>query len=48
MIERGFTVTVFDCLLPQVHGELDKDADGWPRYLNPRARRIKGLSLIHI
>lgn len=42
MIERGFAVTVFDCLLPQVHGEIEKDGEGWPRYLNPKARRIKG------
>jgi dTDP-L-rhamnose 4-epimerase len=42
LIERGYKVTVFDCLLPQVHHDLEKDAEGWPAYLNPRARRIKG------
>jgi nucleoside-diphosphate-sugar epimerase len=28
-------------LLEQVHGDHEKDADGWPTYLNPQARRIK-------
>lgn len=42
LIERGFEVTVLDCLLPQVHGDAEVDGDGWPVYLNPAARRIKG------
>lgn len=42
MLERGFEVTVLDALLPQVHGDAEMDADGWPVYLNPAARRIKG------
>jgi dTDP-L-rhamnose 4-epimerase len=42
LLERGFEVTVLDCLLEQVHGDSEKDADGWPIYLNPGARRIKG------
>ncbi|MDB5472927.1 MAG: epimerase [Devosia sp.] len=42
MLARGFEVTVLDCLLPQVHGDADMDADGWPVYLNPAARRIRG------
>ena len=42
LLERGFEVTVLDCLLPQVHGDAEKDADGWPVYLDPRAHRIRG------
>ena len=42
LLERGFEVTVLDCLLPQVHADGDNDADGWPLYLNPAARRIRG------
>lgn len=42
LLARGFEVTVLDCLLPQVHADGDNDADGWPRYLNRRARRIRG------
>lgn len=42
MLERGFEVTVIDALLPQVHGDAEMDADGWPVYLDKRARRIKG------
>ena len=42
LLERGFDVTVLDCLLDQVHGHAEKDADGWPTYLNPQARRIRG------
>lgn len=42
LLERGFEVTVLDALLPQVHGEAEMDAEGWPVYLNPAARRIKG------
>ena len=42
LLERGFDVSVLDCLLPQVHGDAERDADGWPLYLDPRAKRIKG------
>lgn len=42
LLDRGFEVTVLDCLLPQVHGDAEMAADGWPVYLNPEARRIKG------
>jgi len=42
LLERGYEVTVLDCLLPQVHGDAEVDAEGWPTYLNPAARRIKG------
>ena len=42
LLARGFEVTVLDCLLEQVHGDAERDADGWPVYLNPAARRIKG------
>jgi dTDP-L-rhamnose 4-epimerase len=41
LLGRGYQVTVLDCLLEQVHGDHEKDADGWPTYLNPHARRIK-------
>jgi len=42
LLARGFDVTVLDCLLDQVHGDAERDADGWPVYLNPAARRIRG------
>lgn len=42
LLDRGFEVTVLDCLLPQVHGDAEMAADGWPVYLNPEARRIRG------
>ena len=35
LLGRGYQVTVLDCLLEQVHGDHEKDADGWPTYLNP-------------
>lgn len=45
LLARGFTVTVLDALLPQVHGDGPVDAEGWPTYLNPAARRICGSVL---
>ncbi|ACG78893.1 NAD-dependent epimerase/dehydratase [Phenylobacterium zucineum HLK1] len=42
LLDRGFQVTVLDCLLPQVHADGELDAEGWPTYLNPAARRIRG------
>ncbi|MCZ4107383.1 NAD-dependent epimerase/dehydratase family protein [Brevundimonas diminuta] len=42
MLARGYRVTVLDSLSPQVHGDAELDADGWPIYLDARARRIKG------
>lgn len=42
LLERGYRVTVLDCLLEQVHADSERDADGWPVYLNPKAGRIKG------
>jgi len=42
LLARGFEVTVLDNLSPQVHGEAELDAEGWPVYLDPRARRIRG------
>jgi dTDP-L-rhamnose 4-epimerase len=42
LLERGFEVSVLDCLKPQVHADAEVDADGWPVYLDRRARRIKG------
>ena len=42
LLARGYEVTVLDSLLPQVHGDAELDDEGWPVYLNPRAKRIKG------
>ena len=42
LLARGFEVTVLDCLLEQVHGDAERDAQGWPVYLNPAAQRIRG------
>lgn len=42
LIHRGFAVTVLDALLPQVHADAPTDDDGWPLYLHPEAKRIKG------
>ena len=42
MLARGYRVTVLDSLSPQVHGDAEMDANGWPVYLDARARRIKG------
>lgn len=41
LIAQGHRVTVLDCLLDQVHANSERDADGWPVYLNPKAGRIK-------
>lgn len=41
LIERGFDVTIYDKLLPQVHSGTILDSEGWPIYLNKHARRIK-------
>jgi len=42
LLESGQEVTVIDELLDQVHGDAERDNDGWPVYLDPRAHRIKG------
>ena len=42
MLARGYEVTVLDNLSPQVHGDAEVDADGWPVYLDRRANRIRG------
>ncbi|MGH7738044.1 MAG: NAD-dependent epimerase/dehydratase family protein [Candidatus Tyrphobacter sp.] len=42
LLDRGHEVVVLDSLLAQVHGDAERDADGWPNYLNPAAERIKG------
>lgn len=42
LLARGYDVSVLDALLPQVHADAELDADGWPVYLNPKAKRIKG------
>lgn len=41
LLARGWKVTVIDSLSPQVHGDAELDGDGWPIYLDRRARRIK-------
>ncbi|MBV9234080.1 MAG: NAD-dependent epimerase/dehydratase family protein, partial [Candidatus Eremiobacteraeota bacterium] len=40
LLERGYEVTVLDSLSPQVHGDAELDAEGWPTYLDERAKRI--------
>jgi dTDP-L-rhamnose 4-epimerase len=40
LLARGCEVTVLDSLVPQVHAEEERDAAGWPAYLDGRARRI--------
>jgi dTDP-L-rhamnose 4-epimerase len=42
LLSRGYGVTVLDNLSPQVHGDAELDSDGWPIYLDPRAKRVKG------
>jgi dTDP-L-rhamnose 4-epimerase len=42
LLARGYEVTVLDSLLAQVHADGERDADGWPVYLDLRAKRIKG------
>src|SRR5580704_15446046 len=42
LLARGHQVTVLDKLAPQVHADAELDADGWPVYLDPNARRVKG------
>jgi dTDP-L-rhamnose 4-epimerase len=42
LVERGFEVTVLDCLLPQVHRDAEMGDDGWPVYMNRRARLVRG------
>lgn len=42
LLEAGCRVTVLDKLSPQVHADAPCDADGWPLYLDRRARRIRG------
>ena len=42
LLALGYEVTVLDNLSPQVHADAELDADGWPVYLDRRAKRIKG------
>lgn len=42
LLESGHEVTVLDALLPQVHADAECDEQGWPTYLDRRAKRIKG------
>jgi dTDP-L-rhamnose 4-epimerase len=42
LLSGGYEVAVLDNLLDQVHGDEERDAEGWPVYLDRRAKRIKG------
>jgi dTDP-L-rhamnose 4-epimerase len=42
LLARGHEVTVLDTLLPQVHADGESDRNGWPTYLDQRAKRIRG------
>lgn len=42
MLARGYRVSILDNLSPQVHADGEMDAEGWPTYLDRRARRIRG------
>lgn len=42
MLARGFRVTIFDNLVEQVHGDAERDAEGWPAYLDPRVAKVRG------
>jgi dTDP-L-rhamnose 4-epimerase len=42
LLARGHAVTVLDTLLPQVHADGESDPNGWPTYLDQRAKRIRG------
>jgi dTDP-L-rhamnose 4-epimerase len=42
LLSGGYEVTVLDNLLEQVHGDEERDAEGWPVYLDRHAKRIKG------
>jgi dTDP-L-rhamnose 4-epimerase len=40
LLSRGHQVTVLDSLLGQVHADAERDEEGWPIYLDRRAKRI--------
>ena len=42
LLARGFEVTILDALSPQVHAEAELDGEGWPTYLDPAVRRVRG------
>lgn len=42
LLAHGYKVTVLDDLLTQVHGDGERNEDGWPIYLDRRAKRING------
>ena len=42
LLALDYEVTILDNLSPQVHADAEMDAEGWPVYLDPRARRIRG------
>ncbi|MGA8384814.1 MAG: NAD-dependent epimerase/dehydratase family protein, partial [Candidatus Cybelea sp.] len=42
LLAHGYEVTVLDALVAQVHADGERDAEGWPVYVDRRAKRIKG------
>lgn len=42
LLARGYEVTALDSLCPQVHADAELDGEGWPVYLDRRARRVRG------
>lgn len=42
LIEKGVEVIVLDNLEPQVHADEEKGQDGWPIYVNRKAKLVKG------
>lgn len=41
LLARDYDVTVLDNLIDQVHGDEERGADGWPAYLDLRAKRVR-------
>lgn len=42
LLARDFRVTIYDNLVEQVHGDAERDGEGWPTYLDPRVAKIRG------
>ncbi len=42
LLALNYEVTILDNLSPQVHADAEMDEEGWPVYLDSRARRIRG------